>query len=115
MNAESLDSIQWRYATLDDGKKNLIGLSMKEFIFYALKTKDFGLCRYIRNKLMGLQYPNLIIVDEHETMWKVLGKNPYSWPLFFSFYASMAEMTSKYCSVLISCCQYQYFGRFYAK
>eukprot|EP00871_Galdieria_phlegrea_P005216 jgi/Galph1/5696/GphlegSOOS_G4348.1 len=109
MNAESLDSIQWRYATSVKRQKHLNGLSLKQLILYALLQRDFGLCFDIRDMLMTLRYPNMIIVDEHNALWRKFGNDPNSWPVFFGFYASIADMTSDFCGVLIAGSQHHAF------
>lgn len=94
MNAESLDLVDWRLSSSDEDKKHLNGLSLKCLIFYALKKKEFRFCSFVRKELINLQFPNMIIVDEHDGLWIEFSDYSPEWPKFFKFYSNIADMRS---------------------
>eukprot|EP00871_Galdieria_phlegrea_P003390 jgi/Galph1/4051/GphlegSOOS_G2744.1 len=108
MNADVLDNIKKYFVPSCSQYFLLTGLPLKKVIYFALVKRDLYLCRDIRDTMMRLSTGNLLIVDEHNALWR---NSPVIQHVanFFSLYNDIQMMSMNSCGVLIAGSQHHMF------
>eukprot|EP00871_Galdieria_phlegrea_P003851 jgi/Galph1/4467/GphlegSOOS_G3078.1 len=109
MNADILDNIKEYFVPSSPQYYLLEGLPLKKVIYFALVKRDLYLCRDIRDTMMRLSPGNLLILDEHNALWRKLSSDSTRWPTFFQLYNDIQMMSMNSCGVLIAGSQHHMF------
>eukprot|EP00871_Galdieria_phlegrea_P005303 jgi/Galph1/5774/GphlegSOOS_G4401.1 len=109
MNADVLNNIKEGYVPGLSKYRSLRGLPLKKVMYFGLEKGDMDLCGDIRDAMMRLSTGNLLILDEHNALWRELEPPSTSWPPFFRLYSNIQFMSMNSCGVLIAGSQHHMF------
>jgi hypothetical protein len=95
LNADIFDQLNWCLTDLPAGVgEELRGVNLKELVYFGYQTKNIQVAMYVRDVMLSLDRPSMLIVDEHNALWKQFGHDKTKWPAFFQFYSNFYTVGS---------------------